>query len=529
MLMRPYSIAVLPAILLATLPPGTTSSFFSSPNKLFDRLVNDEAPESERILRLQKVVLVYRRFGGYDLPWVEAHLEDPVTRLPTPDMVEFANDGVEDDMGYATLLWNVEGIPDSRYLVKVMSNCTALENSHSTHNYFSTDDVEVVLDKTPPALYGYPLIHLSGSVDSVKREEYRFIFTEPLYCEEPHVFQLAVTLSIGQNSRIFTHGSHGSGIKTICEGREIRYRFDTIELEEWYAAQTTSSESTNLVIDVNIVLGGVPDLALNRADDFTFSSSWAQHTESPTMSPSPRPTNSPFRSSASNDSSDPSRTGNGSSDPSPTEGQPVSVQCVATQFPERLHLGCDGVDNDCDGDIDECDEDQFPPEISFEDGLAVDASKDADGLVTINTPTFRSLIDAQSYLTSILVAEDDCMGDLQLSITPPNLGASCQSTIFEVTATGSNCPDQTVTRRYQMTVDTDEPVVMVEFNLGQGHVNDFSSVGDEGVYLGIFNVEATDLAGNAGSATAYVVIVPEAEDLSASRDSAGALDLNYFT
>ena len=58
--------------------------------------MNEGAPESEqRILRLQKVVLVYRRFGGYDSPWVEAHLEDPVTRVSTPDMVEFANPGVE--------------------------------------------------------------------------------------------------------------------------------------------------------------------------------------------------------------------------------------------------------------------------------------------------------------------------------------------------------------------------------------------------------------------------------------------------
>ena len=178
------------------------------------------------------------------------------------------------------------------------------------------------MDKTPPALYGYPLFHLSGSVDSVKREEYRFIFTEPLYCEEPHVFQLAVTLSIGQNSRTFTHGSHGSGIFAKCSGEEIRYRFDANELDEWYTAQT-SAEGTNVVMDVNVLLGGVSDLALNRADDFTFVSSWAQvwhdhgvadskalkplltlrfcvflvqqHTESPTMSPSPRPTNSPFQ------------------------------------------------------------------------------------------------------------------------------------------------------------------------------------------------------------------------------------------
>ena len=44
-----------------------------------------------------------------------------------------------------------------------------------------------------------------------------------------------------------------------------------------------------------------------------------------------------------------------------------------------------------------------------------------------------------------------------------------------------------------------------------------------------FDVEATDLAGNTGSETAYVVIVPEAEDLPASRDDLGALDLDYFT
>ena len=44
-----------------------------------------------------------------------------------------------------------------------------------------------------------------------------------------------------------------------------------------------------------------------------------------------------------------------------------------------------------------------------------------------------------------------------------------------------------------------------------------------------FDVEATDLAGNTGSATAYVVIVPEAADLPASRDDQGAIDLGYFT
>ena len=182
---------------------------------------------------------------------------------------------IQDDSGYATLQWNVAGVPDSRYLVKVMSNCTILLNSHNAHNYFGTDAVEVVLDKTPPALYGSPFIQLSGPVESVKQEEYRFVFTEPLYCEEPHVFHLEVTLSAGENSMTFTHGSHGSGIFAKCSGEEINYRFDANELEEWYMAQS-SAESTNLVINADISLTNVKDFALNRADSFTFSSSWAQ-------------------------------------------------------------------------------------------------------------------------------------------------------------------------------------------------------------------------------------------------------------
>ncbi|EJK48096.1 hypothetical protein THAOC_33136, partial [Thalassiosira oceanica] len=373
--------------------------------QLFDRSVlNDNIPSEEK--RLERVALLYRRSRDMG-PW-------NIGLLPSGQPMDFSVQGLENELGHVKLQWDVSGIGDSQYEIKVQSVCTDLGGSPD-NEFYDTDTIELILDQDPPSIFSKPQVKLIGSIDKVQDEEFGLSFTEPLFCNEPYTFGLNVTLSIDETDKAL---SHGNGIKVICEGKMIRYRFEHQALEGF---PTNTS--------VTFALDGVQDLAGN---------------------------------------------------------------CVSTQHAERQNLGCDGVDNDCDGEVDECGEDQFPPEISFEDGLAVDASRNAEGLVMINTPTFSSLVDAQSYLAGILVAKDDCMGDLQLSVTPPTLGSSCRSTIFEVTATSNQCPDQTVTRQYQMTVDTDVPVVTAGFNLGQGHVNDFNSVGDEGVYLGIASSNATD-------------------------------------
>ena len=392
-------------------------------------MLNDNIPSEEK--RLERVTLLYRRKRDMG-PWNTGS-------LPGGKSIDFSVQDLEDDLGHVKLQWDVSGIEDSQYEVKVQSVCTDL-GGLPDDDFYDTDTIELILDRVPPSLYSKPQVKLTGPIDKAQDEEFGLSFSELLFCAQPYTFGLGVTLTTNEADVTL---SHGNGIKVICEGKMIRYRFEDGALEGF---------PTNT--PVTFTLDRVQDLAGNVMDTYTVNFFWDQ---AKLVSPIAQSVNSTA----------------------------ASVQCVATQHAERPYLGCDGVDNDCDGEIDECDEDQIPPKLSFKDGLAVDASEDDDGLVTINTPTFSSINDAQSYLASILVAEDDCMVDLPLSVKPPNIGASCQSTKFEVTATSNQCPDQTVTRQYQMTVDTDVPVVTAGFNLGQGYGNEFSSVGDEGAYLGI--------------------------------------------
>ena len=71
-----------------------------------------------------KVVLLYRRYGDWTLEsWTEAILVDNMNRLlESNDLLDFSTEGAEDNLGYASLNWNVADIEDSRYEVKVQSH-----------------------------------------------------------------------------------------------------------------------------------------------------------------------------------------------------------------------------------------------------------------------------------------------------------------------------------------------------------------------------------------------------------------------
>ena len=111
-----------------------------------------------------------------------------------------------------------------------------------------------------------------GPVDSVQNQEFTFSFTKVLYCDEPYVFILSVAFgdseSNEENSQIFTQGS---GIRILCEGREIKYRFDMAVLNNYV---TQYSSQTN-EIHVTIQLEGVEDLARNRMNEFNHGFAWA--------------------------------------------------------------------------------------------------------------------------------------------------------------------------------------------------------------------------------------------------------------
>ena len=163
------------------------------------------------------------------------------------------------------------------------------------------------------------------------------------------------------------------------------------------------------------------------------------------------------------------------------ETSATEEQCLA-QSRDLNGLGCDGQDNDCDDEVDECDEDSVPPQIIFRHGLAVDASVNEDGLTVIDSPTLSSLSDTQTYLENIVEAEDDCVAGLQPEVICPGIGALCQSTIFTVRAADNSCVNQTVVRQFIMKVDKIGLDVTISFDNGGAY--NFSEVGD-GVYRDI--------------------------------------------
>ena len=63
---------------------------------------------------------------------------------------------------------------------------------------------------------------------------------------------------------------------------------------------------------------------------------------------------------------------------------------------------------------------------------------------------------------------------MQLKVTVPTNGASCQETILTVAATNSRCLGHTIERHFMMKVDTHSPIVVINFDQSEdeGNYND---------------------------------------------------------
>ena len=209
--------------------------------------------------RLNQTVLLYRRSGDWGLTsWLRGKLQrGELENNPGDD--DFSAVGVEDMLGFASLNWNVTELVDSKYEVKIQSQCVIatdelLPTIPNELEYYNTETIEVIIDRTPPAIYGTPAVELHGPVNFVKHFEYTISFTEPLYCEMPFVFNLELTFD-GQTS--FTHGD---GIHVMCTGNTIKYRFDMNRLERF----ETDNPTTGTGVRVVLLLAGVEDVARNQ-------------------------------------------------------------------------------------------------------------------------------------------------------------------------------------------------------------------------------------------------------------------------
>jgi hypothetical protein len=133
--------------------------------------------------------------------------------------------------------------------------------------------------------------------------------------------------------------------------------------------------------------------------------------------------------------------------------------------------GCDGIDQDFDEDSDDnkadnCEEDNFPPEIVLLDPLPV---------VNPMSEFFRlektfSKEEAISYLKNAFQVIDDCSRPALLSSEVKLVGGSCLDTEFEITPIQEKCPDSALpsflrggATRVILDVDDEAPLAFCGF------------------------------------------------------------------
>ena len=129
------------------------------------------------------------------------------------------------------------------------------------------------------------------------------------------------------------------------------------------------------------------------------------------------------------------------------------------------NVGCDGVDQNRDGSIDDCEEDIIPPSLSIQ-SVPLFSNPSIPQFPFIKEPVFSTIENAKDFLLKNLVASDDCAADLNLDISSPS--ASCDTTLFEVTVSDPRCaavnPTQTLTKSFLLHVDDVPPTISAGFH-----------------------------------------------------------------
>jgi hypothetical protein len=171
--------------------------------------------------------------------------------------------------------------------------------------------------------------------------------------------------------------------------------------------------------------------------------------------------------------------------------------CRCVEEP-KTGQGCDGVDSNCNDLVDDCDEDQIPPEVFHENSL----SKCSSGV------WFADDSEAVSCVEETVVVQDDC------HISTFNLvtSGSCDATIVTIQDARDDCGNTASAVDVPVQVDGEKPTASCSFN---GETNyDITETGSGVLQDVAFSYDASDNCGLPLEVTVNVYC-NEIEDFSA--------------
>lgn len=133
--------------------------------------------------------------------------------------LEFADDTREDELGFSSVIWNIEDdrLVDGEYEVWVESICTEIVGAPPGFNEYQTSVLSMVVDRSKPKPFGNPE-PAAGKI--FIGEPVVFHFTERIDCER---FKLEVLVE-GLN-RVFDNAVNNN-LLLLCEDRTVAFQFD---------------------------------------------------------------------------------------------------------------------------------------------------------------------------------------------------------------------------------------------------------------------------------------------------------------
>jgi hypothetical protein len=154
------------------------------------------------------------------------------------------------------------------------------------------------------------------------------------------------------------------------------------------------------------------------------------------------------------------------------------VVCRCTKEPRRGQ-GCDSIDNDCDKSVDECDKDQFAPEIDISAASLNCASGNG------KTKWFTNGTEALSCISTYSAVVDDC--DTGIDFDEPVLASTCDKATITLNAK-DRCNNPAVEAIVPVFLDEEAPMVKCSF--GDDPDNNLFYVDDTGAGI-MTNVNLT--------------------------------------